>query len=115
MSSLPTRGNRAQKQHQRKPYERPPPSPAPQLTRSKSSFFNTVKALVSAPFSWITGSDPSSAAASNGAAGEGRLKRRASRNRVDNGEGSRPKRMRTISPPRVAKAASGYLDPPEQL
>ncbi|KAG8738967.1 hypothetical protein FRC10_006299 [Ceratobasidium sp. 414] len=116
MSSLPTRGSRATKQHQRKPYERPPPSPAPQLTRTKSGFFNAVKALVSAPLSWLAGADTSNTAASNGAAGEGRhLKRRASRNRVDNGEGSRPKRMRTISPPRVSKSASGYLDPPEQM
>ncbi|KAG8727406.1 hypothetical protein FRC12_022528 [Ceratobasidium sp. 428] len=116
MSTLPTRGNRATKQHQRKPYERPPPSPAPQLTRSKSSFFNTVKAIVSAPLSWLSGSDSSNATSTNGAAGEGRqLKRRVSRNRTDNGEGSRPKRMRTISPPRVAKSASGYLDPPEQM
>ncbi|KAG8706868.1 hypothetical protein FRC08_000822 [Ceratobasidium sp. 394] len=115
MSSLPTRVSRATKQHQRKPYERPPPSPAPQLTRTKSGFFNAVKAFVSVPLSWLSG-DASNTTSSNGAAVDGRhLKRRASRNRVDNGEGSRPKRMRTISPPRVSKSASGYLDPPEQM
>ncbi|KAG9074446.1 hypothetical protein FRC06_010688, partial [Ceratobasidium sp. 370] len=116
MSSLPTRGSRATKQHQRKPYDRPPPSPAPQLTRTKSGFFNTVKTLVSLPLSWFSSADTSNTVTTNGAAGEGKhLKRRASRNRVENGEGSRPKRMRTISPPRVSKSASGYLDPPEQM
>ncbi|QRV75417.1 ribonuclease II [Ceratobasidium sp. AG-Ba] len=112
MSSLPTRGSRAAKPHQRKPYERPPPSPAP-LARSKSSFFNTVKSLVTAPLSWLSGGEGSVPAA-NGANGEAKqLKRRASKNRVDNGEGSKPKRMRTISPQRVS--ASGYLDPPEHM
>ncbi|KAF8599616.1 hypothetical protein BDV93DRAFT_297521 [Ceratobasidium sp. AG-I] len=117
MSSLPTRGSRAAKQHQRKPYERPPPSPAPQLARSKSSFFSTVKALVVAPFSsWISGGDEASTAGSNVTSGEGRhLKRRASKNRVDNGEGTRPKRMRTTSPQRIPLPTSGYLDPPEQM
>ncbi|CEL55366.1 proteophosphoglycan ppg4 [Rhizoctonia solani AG-1 IB] len=112
MSTLPVRGNRANKPHNRKPYDKAPvssPSPPPQLARSKSTFFNAVKAVFAG---WFSGGD-----SANGDSDRDRddkhLKRRSSRSKLDNG--ARPKRIRTVSPQRIPTRKSGYLDPPEHM
>ncbi|KAF8717809.1 hypothetical protein RHS02_09265, partial [Rhizoctonia solani] len=114
MSTLPVRGNRANKPHNRKPYDKAPqsPSPPPELARSKSSFFNAVKAVFAG---WFSVADPA-----NGGADRDRedkhLKRRSSRSKLDNNpNGTRPKRIRTVSPQRNPPRKSGYLDPPEHM
>ncbi|CAE6410835.1 unnamed protein product [Rhizoctonia solani] len=112
MSTLPVRGNRANKPHNRKPYDKAPvssPSPPPQLARSKSTFFNAVKAVFAG---WFSGGE-----STNGAADRDRedkhLKRRSSRSKLENG--ARPKRIRTVSPQRLPARKTGYLDPPEHM
>ncbi|CAE7087429.1 unnamed protein product [Rhizoctonia solani] len=110
MSTLPVRGNRTNKPHVRKPYERtqPSPSPPPQLARTKSSFFSTLKAVLG----WFSGGEPANGGASR--EGEERhVKRRVSRSKLDNT--ARTKRIRTVSPQRISAPKSGYLDPPAHM
>ncbi|CAE6523260.1 unnamed protein product [Rhizoctonia solani] len=108
MSTLPVRGSRTNKPHVRKPYEREPPTPAPQLARSKSSFFNIVKTVLAGWF----GGDPANGSA-NRQGEDKHVKRRASRSKLENG--ARPKRIRTVSPQRKTAPRKGYLDPPEHM
>ncbi|KAG8762563.1 hypothetical protein FRC11_008806 [Ceratobasidium sp. 423] len=109
MSTLPVRGGRTNKPHERKPYDRAPPSPTPQLARSKSSFFNIVKAVFAG---WFSGADSANGAADR-ERGDKHVKRRPSRSKLENG--ARPKRIRTVSPQRILAPSAGYLDPPQHM